>query len=247
MIEINLIPDVKREFLRAKSLRNRVVSASILIGLAVVGLAVVLGLIFAGQLVAESVQDRTIKTEGDKLVAIEDIDKVVSLQNQLGAISSQHSSKTIDSRLFDLIVAINPPAPNNAVISSIKLNPEDATIAIEGSAINGYIALEVFKKTVTSTLVQVVNEDGDVEVPLASDIVPGSVSFGENSEGLRVLRFGFMFTYPEELFARSEGAVYIVAPQGKRDMTDSKLGIPESLFGAKATDINDQSGGGGDE
>lgn len=242
MIEINLIPDVKREYLKTRALRNAVISTSILIGVVIVGLAVVLGLIFGGQLVTESVQNGTIKSDGEKLMAIEDIDKVVTIQNQLGSIDGQHSSKAIDSRLFDVIAAINPPAPNNAVISTIRLNPGDKSVTIEGSAANGYIALEVFKKTITNTFVQVRDGEEDVKIPLASDIVPGEASFGENAEGQRVLRFSFTFTYPDELFMYSENPVSIVTPEGRIDVTDSKLGIPESLFGAKATDI-DESGG----
>lgn len=244
MIEINLIPDVKREYLKARALRNTVISTSIVVGIAIVGVAVVLGLVFGGQLVTESVQDRAIKKDGDNLMAIEDIDKVVTIQNQLKAIEGQHSAKTIDSRLFDVIAAINPPAPNNAVISTIRLNPAEKTIAIEGSAANGYIALEVFKKTIINTFVQVREGEEEVKVPLASDIVAGDASFGENAEGQRVLRFAFTFTYPDELFMYSDSPVTIVTPVGRIDVTDSRLGIPQSLFGAKAADIDEAEEGG---
>ena len=63
MIEINLVPDVKQEYIRARLLRNFVVSVSIVIGAAVVGLAVVLGLVLGGQIVAENIQDGTINKE----------------------------------------------------------------------------------------------------------------------------------------------------------------------------------------
>ena len=41
MIEINLIPDVKREYLKTRAMRNAVVSMSILIGVGVVAVAIV--------------------------------------------------------------------------------------------------------------------------------------------------------------------------------------------------------------
>ena len=124
MIEINLIPDVKREYLKTRAMRNAVVSMSILIGVVVVAVAIVLGLVVAGQLVTQSIQDNTIKAEGAKLTAVEDIDKMVSIQQQLAAINGQHESKSINSRLFDVLAAINPPAPNNVTISKLRLNPE---------------------------------------------------------------------------------------------------------------------------
>ena len=243
MIEINLIPDVKLEYLKARMMRNAVISVSIVGGVVMVGVAVVLGLIIAGQLVTQSVQDRTIKSEGDRLMAIEDIDRMVTIQQQLETIGGQYESRQIHSRLFDVISAINPPNPNNVVISTLKLNPEEKTISIEGSAVNGYVALEVFKKTIMNTSIQVQQDGGNVREALATDITGGDTSFGENAEGQRVLRFSFTFAYPEELFRVSGGTVSIVLPQGRVDVTDSRLGVPESLFGAKANDIKDEGGG----
>ncbi len=243
MIEINLIPDVKREYLRTRALRNTVISMSILVGVGVVGLAVVLAIVLGGQLVTEALQDRSIKDEGAKLTAIEDLDKTVTIQHQLSVIGEQHASKSINSRLFDVMSAINPPAPNNVTIASLKLNPEEQTITIEGSAANGYTALEVLKKTIGNTYVQVAQEEEDIRLALAQDLTDGDTSFGENAEGRRVLRFSFSFIYPGELFAASDGAVTVVTPQGRVDVTDSKLGVPESLFSERAGDVD---GGGSD-
>lgn len=241
MIEINLIPDVKREYLKTRALRNAVIGMSIFVSVVVVGLAVVLGLVFGGQLVTEALQDNSIKEDGNKLVAIEDLDKTVTIQHQLNIIDDQHADKAVNSRLFDVMSAINPPRPNDVTISTLKIDPDKQTIHIEGSAANGYIALEVFKKTITNTDVEIRYEnDEEVElIPLAQDIEAGDTSFGLNSDGKRVLRFSFSFTYPDELFAVSEGRVSIVTPEGKIDVTDSKLGVPESLFREKAGDIEE--------
>ena len=242
MIEINLIPDVKREYLKTRALRNTVISLSILAGIAAVGLAVVLGLVFGGQLVTEAVQDGSIRQEGGKMRAIEDLDKTVTIQQQLSKIDEQHANKSVHSRLFDVIAAINPAEPNNVTISTLRLNPEENSITIEGSAANGYIALEVFKKTITNTKVQVSQDGEDVEYPLAEEIGGGETSFGENAEGQRVLRFAFTFTHPKELFSSVKGRVTIITPQGRVDVTDSKLGVPESLFSRQADDVEGGEG-----
>lgn len=139
-------------------------------------------------------------------------------------------------------MAINPPAPNEVKISTFKLNPEEKTISIEGSAANGYIALEVLKKTITNTSVQTQVEGEEVKVPLAQDIVSGDTSFGEDTTGQRVLRFSFTFTYPDELFAVSKTPVTIITPVGRVDVTDSRQGVPESLFGQKAKDATTGEG-----
>lgn len=239
MIEINLIPDVKREYLKTRALRNMVISTSILVGVGAIGLVVFLGVVFGGQLVAESIQDNSIKSEGKQLTSIEDLNKTVTIQQQLQLIDDQQTNKSINSRLFDVMAAINPPAPNDVKISNLKMNPTDKTITIEGSAANGYIALEVFKKTITNTMVQVRIDDEETKMPLADDIVAGETSFGENAEGQRVLRFEFTFTYPDELFMVSKNPVSVITPASRVDVTDSKLGVPESLFGKQAKDLEE--------
>lgn len=56
MIEINLIPDVKQEFLRAQRMRNAAVSFSIMIGIIAAGIVGFLALLLGAQLVHENVQ-----------------------------------------------------------------------------------------------------------------------------------------------------------------------------------------------
>ena len=80
MIEINLIPSVKRDLLRARSIRNRVVSVSFLVGSASVAAVVALAVIFGGQIAAEAVQNGSIKDKGNKLSSITDLNKVVTIQ-----------------------------------------------------------------------------------------------------------------------------------------------------------------------
>ncbi|PID33149.1 hypothetical protein CR969_02300 [Candidatus Saccharibacteria bacterium] len=243
MIEINLLPDVKYELLRTRATRNYVTALSILVGVIGIVATLALGFIFGTQLAAEAWQDGQIKSKSQELLAIEDLNKSVTIQNQLNTINTQHETKKINSRLFEVLGAINPAKPNNVKISTVKVNPLENIITIEGSAQNGFIALEVFKKTISNTNVQVGEGEDKISQPLASDIQPESTSFGEDAKGRRVLRFTFSFTYPDELFAISEQSVTINTPTGRVDVTDSKLGVPESLFSKKAKDVDSVEGG----
>jgi hypothetical protein len=231
MIEINLLPNVKRELLKTRAMRNRVISISFLVGGASIAAVVVLALILGSQIAAEAVQNGVIKDRNDKLMAVEDLNKVVTIQNQLTKINEQHSGKKINSRIFDVVTAVNPVAPNNVSFSDIKVNPESKTITLEGSAVNGYSALETLKKTILNTKVQTTDGDKSSEVSLTKDIKDGDTSFGENSEGKKVLQFSFSFEYAEELLApANNGTVSVLTPTGKVDVTDSRQGIPDSLF-----------------
>ena len=231
MIEINLLPNVKRELLKTRVMRNRVISISFLVGGASIAAVVVLALILGSQIAAEAVQSGVIKDRNDKLMAVEDLNKVVTIQHQLTKINEQHSRKKINSRIFDVVTAVNPVAPNNVSFSDIKVNPESKTITLEGSAVNGYSALETLKKTILNTKVQTTDGDKSSEVSLTKEIKDGDTSFGENSEGKKVLQFSFSFEYAEELLApANNGTVSVLTPTGKVDVTDSRQGIPDSLF-----------------
>ena len=231
MIEINLLPNVKRELLKTRVMRNRVISISFLVGGASIAAVVVLALILGSQIAAEAVQNGVIKDRNDKLMAVEDLNKVVTIQHQLTKINEQHSGKKINSRIFDVVTAVNPVAPNNVSFSDIKVNPESKTITLEGSAVNGYSALETLKKTILNTKVQTTDGDKSSEVSLTKEIKDGDTSFGENSEGKKVLHFSFSFEYAEELLApANNGTVSVLTPTGKVDVTDSRQGIPDSLF-----------------
>ena len=231
MIEINLLPNVKRELLKTRAMRNRVISISFLVGGASIVAVVVLALILGSQIAAEAVQNGVIKDRNDKLMAVEDLNKVVTIQHQLTKINEQHSGKKLNSRIFDVVTAVNPVAPNNVSFSDIKVNPGSKTITLEGSAVNGYSALETLKKTILNTKVQTTDGDKSSEVSLTKEIKDGDTSFGENSEGKKVLQFSFSFEYAEELLApANNGTVSVLTPTGKVDVTDSRQGIPDSLF-----------------
>ena len=231
MIEINLLPNVKRELLKTRAMRNRVISISFLVGGASIAAVVVLALILGSQIAAEAVQSGVIKDRNDKLMAVEDLNKVVTIQHQLTKINEQHSGKKLNSRIFDVVTAVNPVTPNNVSFSDIKVNPGSKTITLEGSAVNGYSALETLKKTILNTKIQTTDGDKSSEVSLTKEIKDGDTSFGENSEGKKVLQFSFSFEYAEELLApANNGTVSILTPTGKVDVTDSRQGIPDSLF-----------------
>lgn len=237
MIQINLIPDVKQDYLRAQRTRNIAISLSIIAGLASVGLLAVLGLIVAGQIGLDLKAKSDIKTEFNKLQSVEDLPNLLTIQNQLSVLPDQHEKASRDSRLFNVISAINPAEPNNVSFSSVKLDPENSTVTLEGSAPGGYPAVESLKKTIESTKFEyAADKDGGntgVEsVNMASNTSVTSTNFGEDASGARVLRFTISFSYAEGLFTNERREARIVSPTQRIDVTDSRVRVPESLFRA---------------
>jgi hypothetical protein len=236
MIEINLVPDVKQELIKAQRVRASVISIAVVIGIAAVGVVVVLAFwVFAVQAARGVISDNTIKNESKKLSDVEGISDTLTIQNQLAKLSEMHDNKNIDSRLFDILTTINPSAPNNVAITNVSLDSATTTIKIEAQAANGYPALDVFKKTINATNFEYSKDGEKQSVKLADAMSDSDRSYGEDASGAKVLRFTLTFTYPAELFARTSENATIVAPE-RTNVTDSFLGVPQSLFTQKASD-----------
>ena len=237
MIEINLIPDVKQEMIQAQKLRNTAISISIIVAIAAGGVVVLLGLLVGAQTVRESSLRSDIKKQFATLKNTENIDNALTIQHQLAKIAELNKNKTIDSRLLDVIGAIKPAAPNDVKYSTVRLDPTTRTLTIEGMAENGFAATETFRKLILNIKVESVIDGTTTSVPLTDAVAISETSYGEGSDGTRVLRFTMSFVYPEGLFDNTLMSVRIVTPTSKVDVTDSKTRVPDSLFGAKAKDM----------
>lgn len=236
MIEINLIPDVKQELIKARRIRSAVVSGAIVTTIISAALVVVLALyVFGVQTVRSVVVDDAIKKGSAELAAVEDLSKMLTIQNQLTKINALNDAKSINSRSFDMLQAIIPPAPNEVQVSGLKIDADTQTITLDGQT-PSYPSLEAFKKTIAAANVRFTDVDETVtDIPLAADLSLTNVSFGEDASGAKVLRFTVSFSYALELFAATIDNPKIVLIDGG-NVTDSYLGIPKSIFVDRAVD-----------
>lgn len=238
MIEINLIPDIKQELIRAQRIRSTVITVSIFIGIASIAVVVLSALyVFGAQMVRNNLADDAIKQGGSTLANVTDLSKTLTIQNQLTKISALNNSKKIDSRIFDVLNAIIPPKPNDVQISTLTVDSASNTVTIDGQAQNSYAAVEVFKKTIDGAKFRYTDTSGvKQEIELASNISASNTSYGADSSGIKVLRFTLSFTYTPELFSpASKDASIAITVNG--NVTDSFLGLPKSIFTDRATDL----------
>lgn len=236
MIEINLIPDVKQELIRARMIRSGVISGAIVAIISAAALVVVLSIyIFGVQTVRGAVADTEIKKGGTQLASVDDLSKILTIQQQLTKMSSLNNSKKIDSRVFDLLQAIIPPAPNEVKVSSLVIDATAGTITFEGQT-PSFPSLEAFKKTIGAANIRFKDSaDKQTDVVLASNLSISNVSYGEDANGGKVLRFTVSFTYAPDLFSPATTSPTIVLINGG-NVTDSFLGIPKSIFTDRASD-----------
>lgn len=231
MIEINLIPDVKLELLRAERSRSMVISYSLIAGiasLAVVGLLVLY--VYAVQGIQNVVADNQIDEQYRKLNSVEDLPKVLTIQNQLSQISTLNDSKQLNSRVYDLLNAVIPPAPNEVQVVTLIQDNELGTIKIDGQAAS-YDSVEAFKKTIDGAEIRFNDPNTNTEevVKLATDISIDSIGYGENSTGGSIVSFTISFTYAEELYSAKVPNI-VIKLNNVGNVTDSYLGVPRSIF-----------------
>jgi hypothetical protein len=236
MIEINLVPDVKQELIKAQRVRASVISLSILVSIATISAVVVLALLLGAQAITDKLADDSIKSESAKLAAKPDLGNILTIQNQLTKLSDMHNKKQISSRVFDVLGAVNPAAPNNVRISSLKVDPASETVTVEGNAAIGYAAVEAFKKTLLAATVQYDGSNGATSVPLTQSVSTIDTNYGQDASGQKIVHFTLSFVYPSDLFARSSQNAKIVTPSTQQNVTDSHSRVPQSLFTDAATD-----------
>ena len=236
MIELNLVPDVKQEFIKAQRVRNMVTAGSVLAMLISGGVVVALLMYtFGAQTLMRTLADNGIKSEFGKLSSHEDLGKSLTIQNQLTQIDMISSNRGVNSRIFDILSAVNPQAPNNVTMSTVRYNASEKTITIEGSTAGGFNAVDALKKTILNTKLKYTKDSESAETPLSSSVRITNTAYAEDSGGEKKLTFTLTFSYPEELLSNSVKSLVIVSPTGSVDVTDSKKHVPDSLFEAKTS------------
>lgn len=198
MIELNLLPDVKQEFVHAQRLRRKIISAMILLIIVSLGVVALIAFnLYVVQNVHERIVDGDIESHTKELKQQSNLTRDLTVQNQLSALSDLHKNKEIYSRIFDYLKVLNPKSPNNIKISQLKVDNETKTITVDGSAVD-YKAVGVFKDTLENATLN--SNQGNSQV--FTDVQLSGVGLGQDSAGVTVTTFKFTLTYSDEAFAR---------------------------------------------
>lgn len=132
MIQFNLLPDVKLEYIKARRLKRSVVLISGLVAAASLTLLIIL---FVGVVIFQKKHmndlSADIKTDTAKLESVQDLDKILTVQNQLGSLPGLHDQKPVTSRLFTYLPQLTP---QKVSISDLILDFEAQTLVIKGTA-----------------------------------------------------------------------------------------------------------------
>lgn len=229
MIQFNLLPRVKVDFINAKRTKRFVLLiATCVVGgsLAVVG--ILASVVLVWQTSSLSDLDKNIKASADDLRSQADINKVLTVQNQLTSIDSLHSQKPEVARVFGYLAQVTPSKITVATLSVDFVTP---TFTITGQA----PSLEEVNKFVdTLKFTTIGNDDEDSAVVDGAKAFSAVVlsSYSIDSSGAS---FSITLAYEPLIFSSAESNLKLVVPQ--ITSTRSETERPADLFEENTTPL----------
>lgn len=230
MIGLNLLPDVKKEFIKAQRTRNTVIGISTLSMLIAGGLTVFLAaVVYIGQTAAIDITKGDIAKKQKELESKPEIGRYLTIQNQLSSLNKLHSgeNKIIYSRLLDYLPLVNPAPPNDFKVTNIKVTSEDTLITLNGIS-GDFQAVNVLKTTLENTKITYKSgDDSTTSMKLFSKVEVKSASLSKDAS-VPGVTFEFVLTYSREAFSPEAKDIVVEVP--RLTISDSKDNAPVSLF-----------------
>ncbi len=196
MIQFNLLPDVKLEFMKAQRMRRLILGISVLAS--VVALVILVLLVGANQLGKKHLSDLSsdINKESKQLQAEPQINNILTVQNQLESLTGLHATKPSVARLFDYL---NRLTPAQVSITNYTSDFTVQSVTITGSAdslssVNQYVDTLKFTK-------YSLKDDPKTHLPAFKNIVLSAFSLGSATAAkTQAATYSISFSYDPTIF-----------------------------------------------
>lgn len=131
MIELNLLPNVKQELVKASRIQRIIIVASLLASAAAI--ALVVSLFSLSQIQKKHINDlnKDIDSKTSQLQKDSQLKKILTVQNQLDSLTALHSTKPAASRLFDYLIQTTP---SDVAITNFTVDFATHKISVTGTA-----------------------------------------------------------------------------------------------------------------
>jgi len=220
MIQFNLLPDVKLQFIKARRLKQVTI---LIAGLAAAASLFVLVLLL---LVVDVFQkkhltdvNKDIKSYSQKLESTPNLNKILTVQNQLNSIPGLQDQKPVVSRLFGYIGQV---VPAQVTISAINVDFDQHTMTLSGGA-NSIATINTFVDTLKFTTYS--TTDGSVSATNAfSGVVLTSYAISSGTSST----YSITLNFQPDIFDSSKDAKLNVPPN--KITTRSEVEDPTNLF-----------------
>ena len=218
MIQFNLLPDIKVQYLKARRQKRIFMLTSTVVTIATVVIIIMLvSFVFGVQKKSIGDLNKDIDSKGSELRSTPELDKILTVQNQLKVLPGVHDNKPVASRLFGYISQVTP---SDASIARINVDFVENLITISGSAGNLEI-VNVFTDTLKFTNYTTDSNKED-ERPAFSEVVLSN--FGRDN---KIATYTITAKFDPVIFSGLE-AVTLTVPNIVT--TRSEVAQPSALF-----------------
>lgn len=196
MTELNLLPDIKLEYIKAQRMRRRVMAICVLVtGASVLILVLLLG-VGAVQKKHLSDLNKDIAAESSELKNKPDIEKILTVQNDIPSLNELHAKKPAMARVFDYL---NQVTPDKVSISELSIDTTTQTVTATGftdalSTVNKYVDTLKFTKYSEA--------DSDTSTNAFNNVVLSSFGFSTDTAASADQAAGYtiVFQYDPTIF-----------------------------------------------
>lgn len=231
MVQFNLLPDVKLEYIKTRNRKRLIVFISLIAGSVALAVFILLFL-FARvnqPLHLKALNDDIAKST-KKIQETKDLDKILTIQNQLNSLPNLHNDKTISSRLADYLTKVTP---NQASIYEVAADFENNTITLKGNA-DSLTTVNKFTDSLKFTDYRV-NGEGAASGKAFKNVVLQNFGIADNATNGAV-SYELKFEFEPVIFKQVKGVeegkekepVTLTVP--KITSTRSETEKPENLF-----------------
>jgi len=242
MIELNLLPDIKLEYIKAQRARRLILSISVLVS--AVALTLLLLLLSVDGLQKKHLNDLNtdIKNYSSELQGKPNINQILTVQNQLESLTALHAGKPNASQLFGYLDQVTPAAVD---INSFTVDFTADTVIITGesdtlASVNQYIDTLKFTTYMTDKNPQSTKAFNNVV--LAAFSLNTGAATQSNTTGVKPSAATFTVNagFDKNIFDITQKPTLNVPNEVS---TRSNVANPKDLFMAAPTPSNTPNGG----
>ncbi len=203
MIQINLLPSIKAEYVKAQRTKRTVISISVIaiaVSLGIVG--ILASIAYGAQNLQLSNLQKDIEKSEQNIKAVPDLDKILTIQNQLVALTPLHDAKPVMSRLFTYL---QQTTPDSVTLEKYSIKNDELTWTVDGEAssielINKYVDTLKFTEIATT-------QEGQEPTRAFSEVVLST--FSKSQEGYT---FSITFKFNDQLFSSANPDIKLLIP-----------------------------------
>jgi hypothetical protein len=222
MIQFNLLPDVKIEYVKAMRVKRMVIGAAAILTASTFAIFLLLAIVAYGvQKATVSNLDNKIETKSKELRDTKDLDKILTIQNQLNQLPGLHDKKVVATRAFGFLQQLTPVG---ITVSDYTVDFAASTMTITGES-PALDRVNVF----ADTLKYAQYTDGKTTATTKPFSKVVLAQFGRTTEATT---YTITLSFVPDIF-KNNAEYALIIPKGPT--TNSITGQPASLFKASSS------------